>query len=166
MRHTGVDLERLPGQDAFGGELGEDLGVAGGEEGLLRDLAGDLVLAVAVGDAADPGAGEDEGAVEADGANHVIEHAVMAPLGEGLLFRLGEAEVDLGAEELVDAGVAVVGEQLLGAEQAERVFEVAGDGVLAAFAAGEGDVGDAGAEAAGVEGEHAAVLVVGVGDDI
>ena len=51
-------------------------------------------------------------------------------------------------------------------EEAEGVFKVSGDGVLAAFAAGEGDVGDAGSEAAGVEGHHAAVFVVGVGDDV
>ena len=51
---AGVDLERLPGEDAFGGELGEDFGVAGGVEDFLGDFAGDLVLAVAVGDAADP----------------------------------------------------------------------------------------------------------------
>jgi len=67
---------------------------------------------------------------------------------------------------LGDAGVAVVGEELLGADEAERVFEVAGNEVLAAFAAGEGEVGNTGTEAAGVEGEHAAVFVVGVGDDV
>ena len=124
------------------------------------------MLAVAVSDAANEGGGDDERAVEADGADGVVEHAVVGPLGEGFGLGFGEAEVDLGAEHLVDAGVAVVGEELLSAEEAEGVFEVAGHGVLAAFAAGEGEVGDAGAEAAGVEGEHAAVFVVGVGDDV
>ena len=37
---AGVDLEGLPGEDAFAGELGEDGGVAGGFEDFLRDLAG------------------------------------------------------------------------------------------------------------------------------
>jgi len=124
------------------------------------------VLAVAVGDAADPGARQNQGPVEADGADYVVEDALVGPLGEGLFLGFGEAEVDFGAEELVDAGVTIGGEQLLGAEEAEGVFEVAGDSVLAAFAAGEREVGDAGAEAAGVEGHHAAVFVVGVGDDV
>ena len=163
---AGVDAEGLPGEDAFGGEFGEDFGVAGGYEGFLGDLARDLVLAVAVGYAADPGAGEDEGAVEADGADYVVEDALVGPLGEGFFLGFGETEVDFGAEELVDAGVAVGGEEFLGAEESEGVFEVSGDGVLATFAAGEGDVGDTGAKAAGVEGHHAAVFVVGVGDDV
>ena len=107
-------------------ELGEDVGVAGGFEDFLRDLAGDLVLAVAVGDGAGEDGGDDERAVEADGADGVVEDAVVAPLGEGLFLGFGEAEVDLGAEELVDAHVAVGGEEFLGAEEAEGVFEVAG----------------------------------------
>ena len=156
----------MPGEDALGGEFGEDFGVAGGEEGLLGDLAGDLVLAVAVGDASDPGAGEHEWPVEAYGADYVVEDAFVGPLGERFGFGFGEAEVDFGAEELVDAGIAVVGEKLLGAEEAEGVFEVAGHGVLAAFAAGQRQVSHAGAEASGVEGQHAAVFVVGVGDDV
>jgi hypothetical protein len=163
---AGVHFERLPGEDAFGGEIGEDLGVAGSEEGFLGDFAGDLVLSVAVGDVANPGAGEHQRAEDANGADDIVEDALVGPFAEGFGLGFAEAEVDFGAEHLGDAGVAVVGEQLLGAEQAEGVFEVAGHGVLAAFAAGEGEVGDAGAEAAGVEGEHAAVLVVGVGDDV
>ncbi len=164
--NTGVDLEGLPGEDAFLDHFREDVGVGGGFEGFLGDLAGDLVLAVAVRYVADEGGRDDEGAVDADGADGVVEDAVVGPLGEGFFFSFGEAEVDLGAEHLVDADVAVVGEELLGADEAERVFEVGGDEVLAAFAAGEGEVGDTGAEAAGVEGQHAAVLVVGVGDDV
>ena len=89
----------------------------------------------------------------------------MGPLGEGFFFGFGEAEVDFGAEELVGVEVAVGGKELLGAEEAEGVFKIGGHGVLAAFAAVEGEVGDAGAEASGVVGEHATVFVVGVGDD-
>ena len=162
---AGVDLEGRPGEDAFAGELGEDVGVGGGLEDLLGDLAGDLMLAVPVGDATDEDGGDDERAVEADGTDGVVEDALMGPLAEGFFLGFGEAEVDLRTEELVGTGVAVGGEQLLGADETEGVFEVAGHGILAAFAAGEGEVGDAGAEAARVEREHAAVFVVGVGDD-
>ncbi len=95
------------------------------------------MLAVAVGDGADEGGGDDEGAEEADGADGVVEDALVAPFFEGFLFGFGETEVDFSTEELGDAGIAVGGEEFLGAEEAEGVFEVAGDGVLAAFAAGE-----------------------------
>ena len=61
--------------------------------------------------------------------------------------------------------VAVGGEELLGADEAEGVVEVGGHEVLATFAAGEGKHGDACALAAGEVGKQAAVLVVGVGDD-
>ncbi len=159
---AGVDLERGPGGEAH---LGVEGGVAGGEEDLLVDLAGDLMVAVAVGGAADEDGGEDERAVEADGADGVVEDAFVGPLGEGFFPGFGEAEVDDGAEELVGAGVAVFAEELLGANEAEGVVEVGGHEVLAAFAAVEGEHGDAGAEAAGLEGEEAAVFVVGVGDD-
>ncbi len=162
---AGIDLQRLPGEDALRGEFGEDLGVAGSVEDLLGDLPGDLVLAVAVGDAAEEDGREDQRAVKADRANRVVEDTLVGPLAEGLLLGFGEAEVDLGAEELVGTEVAVGKQELLGADEAEGVLEVARHGGLAAFAAGEGEGGDAGAEAAREEGEHAAVLVVGVGDD-
>ena len=145
---AGVDGERGPGGEAH---VGEDAGVGGGEKDFLADFAGDLVVAVAVGGSADKGAGEDERAVKADGADGVVEDAVVGPLGEGFFFGFGEAEIDLGAEELVDAHEAVGGEQLLGAEEAEGVVEVGGHEVLAAFAAGEGEHGDACAGTAGLD---------------
>ncbi len=120
---------------------------------------------MAVGDGAGEDGRDDERAVDADGADGVVEDALVVPLFEGFGLGLGEAEVDLGAEHLVDAHVAVGGEELLGAEEAEGVFEVGGHGILPAFAASEGEDGDAGAEAAGVVREHAAVFVVRVGDD-
>ena len=66
----------MPSRD----HVGEDGGVGGGFEGFLGDLAGDLVLAVAVGDVADEDGGDDERAVEADGADGVVEDALVAPL--------------------------------------------------------------------------------------
>ena len=162
---AGVDLEGLPGLEACGDLVGEDGGVAGGVEDFLGDLSGDLVLAVAVGGCADEDGGDDERAIEADGADGIVEDALVAPLGEGFFLGFGEAEVDLGAEELIDAHVAVGDEEFLGADEAECIFEVGGHEVLAAFAAVEGEGGDARALAAGEIGEHAVVLVVGVGDD-
>src|SRR5205823_9585192 len=110
---------------------------------LLSDLPGDLVLAVAVGGLADEYGGDDERAIEADGANGVVEDAVVGPLGEGLFLRFGKAVVDFGAEELVDAHVAVGEEEFLGADEAEGVAEVSGHEVLATLAAVESESCDA-----------------------
>jgi len=103
------------------------------------------MVAVAVGGAAEEDAGDDERAVEADGADGIAEDAVVGPIGEGLVHGFGEAEVGGGGEELVHGGVAVGGEKLLGADEAECVVEVSGHDVLAALSAGEGE--HAGADA-------------------
>src|SRR6202044_3001642 len=99
----GIDGEGLPygeAEAAFAGGfelLGKDAGVGGCFEDFLGNFAGDLVVAVAVGDAAYEGGDDDLGALAADGEDSVIENAVMAPLGEGFFLRLREAEVDFGA---------------------------------------------------------------------
>ena len=80
--------------------LGKDVGIGGGFEDLLRNFAGDLVLAVAVGDAADEGGDDDLRALAAHGEHGVVEHAVVAPSSEGFFLGFGEAEVGLGAPEL------------------------------------------------------------------
>ena len=123
------------------------------------------MLAMPIRDAADEDGSDHQGPVEADGADGIVENALVAPLGEGFLFRFGEAEVDLCTEHLADAEVAVGGEELLGAEEAEGVFKVASDGILAAFATVEGERGDARSKATGVEGQHTAVFVVRMGGD-
>ncbi len=78
---AGVDGQRLPGLQSVLELIGEDFGIGGGFEDFLRDLAGDLVLAVAVGDAADEGGDDDLGALAADGEHGVIEDAVDGPIG-------------------------------------------------------------------------------------
>ena len=90
---------------------------------------------------------------------------VRASTGRGFLPWFRETEVDFGAEKLVDAEVAVGGEQFLGAQQAERFVEVGGHQILAAFAAGEREHRGAHAVAARFVREHAAILVVRVRDD-
>ena len=123
------------------------------------------MLAVAVSDAADEDAGDDERAVQADGADGVIEDAVVGPLGEGFCLRFREAKIDFGAEHLVDSEVAVGGQEFLRAEEAQRVLKIAGHGVLSAFSAVEREHGDARAKAAGIQREHAAVFVVRMRND-
>ncbi len=85
---TRIDGQRLPGLQAILQLLGKDLGIGGGLEGLLRDFARDLVVAVAVADAADKGGDDDLRALLPHGQHRVVEHAVVAPLGKGLFLRL------------------------------------------------------------------------------
>ena len=164
-RHAGIDLERRPGEQAGLDLIGKDSGVPGGLEDFLRHFAGDLVLAVAVGDAADKDGGEDQGTIEADGADDVVENAVVSPDGERFVEGLGEAEVRDAGKVLIDSVAAAGGQQLLCAHQGELIPEIIGHDVLATLAAIEGEQGHARALAAGFIGEHAAILVVGVGDD-
>ena len=77
--------------------IGKDRRVARGLEGLLRDFAGDLMMAVAVGDSANKVGEDDLRTLAAHGQHRVVEYALMAPAGKGLLLRLGEAEVHLCA---------------------------------------------------------------------
>ena len=123
------------------------------------------MLAVAVGDAADEDGGEDQRTIEADGAYDVVEDAFVSPDGEGFFEGLGEAEVGDAGEVLIDSVAAVGSQELLGAHQRELIPQVIGHDVLAALAAVQGEQSHARALATGFIGEHAAILVVGVGDD-
>ena len=123
------------------------------------------MVSVSVGDAADEGGDNDLGALAADCEDSVVKDAVVAPFCEGFLLCFGEAEVDLGAPVLLDAVILIGLEEFVGADEAEGVVRVGGHGVLAAFAAGEGEQRGADAEAAGDISEQRAVFVVGVGDD-
>ena len=92
-----VDGQRLPWLQPILQLLGKYLGIAGNFEGFLRDLAGDLVVAVAVAGSADEGRKDNLRPHHAHREHRIVEHAVVAPLGEGLFLRFGEAEVGLSA---------------------------------------------------------------------
>src|SRR5580692_9508330 len=108
-RHAGVDLERGPGEEAGLDLIGKDVGVSRGFEHFLGHFSRDLVLAVAVGDTSDKDGGEDQWTIEADGADDIIEDAIVSPDGEGFVKGLGEAEVSDAREVLVYAVAAVGG---------------------------------------------------------
>ena len=101
----------------------------------------------------------------ADGEHGVVEDAIMAPLLEGFFLRLGKAEVDFGAPELLGAVVLVGFEEFVGAEDAERVVSFGGHGVLAAFAASQREERGADAEATREISEQGAIFIVGMSDD-
>ena len=76
----------MPGLQSALELLGEDLGIAGGLEDLLRNLAGDLMMAVAVGNAAQEGGDNHLRTFAPDGQHRVVEHTLMAPFGKGFLL--------------------------------------------------------------------------------
>ena len=164
-RNAGIDFERRPGEKAGLDLIGKDGGVSGGLEGFLCHFARDLVLAVAVGDAANEDGGEDQGAIEADGANDVVEDALVSPDGQGFLEGLGETEISDAGEVLIDSVAAAGSQKLLGAHQRELIPEVIGHDVLPTLAPGQREQSHACALATGLIGEHAAILVVGMGND-
>lgn len=122
-------------------------------------------MAVTVGDVAGEGGGKDQRAPGAHGADDIAKDAIVPPLLVGLIDGLRESVIGDGGEELLGAGVLIGEQQLIGADEAERVVALAGHRILAAFAAGEGHDGGARADAARFVSQHAAVFVVGVGDD-
>jgi hypothetical protein len=145
--------------------IGEDVGVACRFEDFLGHFSGDLVLAVAIGDASDKDGGEDQGTIEADGADDIIEDAIVSPDGEGLIQGFGKAEVGDAGEILIDAVAAAGGQELLGTHQGELIPKVVGHDVLSTLAPIQGEQGHTRALAARFVGEHAAILVIGMSDD-
>ena len=88
------------------------------------------------------------------------------PLGQRLLRGFGEAEVDGSGEILFRAVDAACREQFLRTDHAHPFALLTADQVLAAFAAGEGQIGGAILPAAGGEGKERGVFVVRMGRDV
>ena len=78
---------RRPGLQAVFKLLGKNLQVAGSLEDLLRNFAGDLVLAVAIGNSAEEGGHNHLRPHLPHGKHCVIENAVVPPLRERLRLR-------------------------------------------------------------------------------
>src|SRR5690606_17435909 len=86
----------------------------------------------------------------------------LVPQRRGFLPRLREAVVERAREELLAAVERPRLQQLLGADDAERVEELGADEVLSTLAAVERQVGHARVVAAGDAGDERRVLVVGM----
>jgi hypothetical protein len=160
-----VELQRRPGTESAGGGAGEAHRIPRQIVRLAREDSRRLVLSVPVAGSA----GEDgDDHVRPEGAHHrhhILENRVARPVTEGLLGALGEAEVVGAGEELPPAVDAPGGEQLLGADDAERLPQLVADQVLPPVAAGEREVGRLDAAAARQPGDEVGVLVVRVRGD-
>src|SRR4029079_729176 len=115
------------------------LGIAGRVGGRAEGFQGQLrrglvMLAPTVTAAEEPR--DDVGPQRPDMADIVADDLVTPPLLDRFLDAEREAEVDRPREELLCAVEAMHGQQLLGAEDAERLEQLRPDLVLPAVAAG------------------------------
>ncbi len=89
----------------------------------------------------------------------------MAPLIEGLVGGLREAEIDGPGEELLGAIDLAGREKFLGPDQTQQLTLLGADQVLSAVAAGQGQIGGPAVAALGDIGQKRRVFVVRVGAD-
>ena len=134
-RNHRVNSQRMPGLQSVFQLLGKNLGIAGRFENLLRNLAGDLMLAVAVGDAANKSRNDHLWPFTPDSQHSIVEYAFMSPALERLLLSFGKSEVHLSAPELYYTVIFVSLQQLISANDSQRIVGVGRHGVLPAFAA-------------------------------
>ena len=120
---------------------------------------------MAVSDPTHEGRNNNLRALAAHGENSVVEHAVVAPAGEGFFLSLREAEVDFGAPELLGPIIFTCFQEFVGPDEAQRIVGLRRHGILATLAAGQRQQRAACAQAAREIGQQGAVFVVGVSHD-
>ena len=129
-----VDLPRLPGAQPCLDLIGIPRRIARGAERFGADARGRLMMLAAAG-AVGPHRDHHVGPREPDQPHVVADDLVLAPLLERLVDAERVAEVHGAREELLGAVEPVRGQQLLGAQHAERLEDLGADLVLSAVAA-------------------------------
>ena len=153
--------------EAAGAELLRvGLGVAGEFEGLDGEDGGGGVVAVGRAGLRREARDDHIGPEGADDADDITEDGRVIPDAEGFVDVFGVTEVEGAGEKLAATIEAAGGEEFLRAGEAELFAELGAALVLAAVAAGDGEVGGAVAAAAGEIGDELGVFVVGVGGDV
>jgi hypothetical protein len=162
-----IELRRLPWGEAAAACAGRPP-VAGAVEGLDRRLRHRAVMAVLAGHV-EEARHQRVGAVGADRAHELLDHALAAPHRERRLGRLGEAEVAQRAFELLVEPIEVDAQHLRcrlhleRAQHAERGAGLRPDRVLPAFAAQRAGIADPRPVAEREPRQQRARLVVGMG---
>ncbi len=118
-----------------------------------------------IGDAADKGRRNHQGTIHSHRAHRVIEHALMSPLLKGLFNRLRKAVVGNPSPILFDAVILIRLQELVGANQPQSIVGVARHHVLPALAAGQRHHRSPHPIASRLIGQHAAVFIIGMGDN-
>ena len=155
-----IELLRLPRPQSFTQLFGELVGIGRRFVGERRQISGFLMVAMSIRRRAAESRIDDERPEHADDAHVVGKRVALAPLHRGFGARLGEAVVEGVAEVLLRAIEAPRLQQLLGANDAERVEQFRADDVLAAFAAVQRNVGHTCMIAARCSRDERRVLVI------
>ena len=119
-------------------------------------------MTVTVGGRSAPPRIDHERPEHANHAHHVAEDLALVPARGGFVAPLREAEVECAREELLAAVQTTGLQQLLGADDAERIEQLAADDVLPALAAIERQIRDARVIAAGCARQKRRVFIVGM----
>ncbi len=158
-----IQFPGLPGLQSFLDLLGKLLRVRRRAECLFGQNGGSLVMSVPVALGSGEARNQHVGPKGSDHAHHVAEgDVVSAPFLEGFFGTFRIAEIRHPAEALFHSVVAIGSSQFQCAQHAQHVKQVAAHFVLTAFAAGESHQQRRVSLAAGLEGQHASVLVVGM----
>src|SRR5690606_34507108 len=105
-----------------------------------RKVAGELVMAVAVGGRSRKTRCNDHRAIEADGSDHITEDLALAPHSSCLVAGFRKSVVHRPGEELFAAVKSTRLEKFFRANYAEGLREFIADHILAAVAACEREV--------------------------
>ncbi|KFC67429.1 hypothetical protein FF80_02207 [Devosia sp. LC5] len=166
-----VIFAHAPGCQALGEMLGIGCGIGRQGDGGFGGFGHGAVVAMLAGHV-EKGRDDDVGAFLAIGADQALDDPVPAPAGEGIGTVFGEAEIMHGiigtVAEPDHIGIQFAGGFLhfAGAQHAQGAGAFRAERVLAAFAAGGAGNDDAHAHAEPHQGQHAALLVVGMGAGI
>ena len=139
-----IELPCLPGAQSLLGEVGELIRVGGRLEGEGRQVAGHLMVAVAVRRCTCKARIDHQRAKHPDDPNHVAEHFALVPSGRSLGQGLGETEIERAGEELFAAIETPCLQQLFGPNDAKSVEQLGADDVLTAFPSVERQICDPG----------------------
>ena len=131
-------------------------------ERITRDEAGALVVAMPVGRRARPDRDDHLRPIRPDHADDITGERFTVPVPERLLRVLRVPEIVRPGEELLGTIHTPRGEQLLGADRAERLAQLVADLVLPAVAAREGEIGAVHLTSAREPGKQRRVLIVRV----
>ena len=138
-----VELARLPGSQALRNLFGKLCGVGGGMKGDRREIAGELMMSVAVSRCASEARDNHQRAKGTNNSHHVAKHNLLVPLRCRFHPRFREAVIESAGKELIASIKPTRLQQLLGANYAERLEEQGADDILSTFTAIEREVSHA-----------------------
>jgi hypothetical protein len=120
----------LPGTQAGSNLLRKHLRIAGGLEGLLRDEAGCLMVAVSITLVALESRNDYQRTLRANDADDIAEYVFRSPFIQSFVQPLRESVIDDGREVLaIEAVVAIGSQQFLCPQNSHRIEELVAENV-------------------------------------